>query len=391
MVQIFFYIIHHSQRALLALTLCAALGVVSIPSAVQATPRLQGYTPTGDAMWDESQLCQALFPRMERQYAIPIYLLSAIAVTESGRHHKASGMRVPWPWTVQSQGKGYYFDSMEEAVAKVRSLQSRGIRNIDVGCMQVNLRYHGKHFATLSHAFDPRNNVAYAASYLTKKFRKYDSWQKALAGYHAGLASRGGHYSAKVMRAWNEVMTRSVSDTQQVAQAGGRYNHRKIRTPITAAYDPKGWNVQRAEASDVVVLHAAAVDEGYEPPTRNERALMAAALAEPERKSPFVATAAVQDDSATTTRNARNNGPLLIEAQGRVKPIRAVGYAESVGEVTEPIAFANPQNVYTAPGAPKNLSLHTIQVAQSGLTAPIKTPPASQADIWGKVRMIFRD
>lgn len=353
--------------------------IVIAPTYSHAAPRLQGYEPTGDHMWDTSQLCQALFPRMEREYAIPIYLLSAIAVTESGRHHKASGMRIPWPWTVQSQGKGYYFRTMEEAVAKVTQLQKRGIRNIDVGCMQVNLRYHGMHFATLSQAFDPRQNVSYAASYLTQKYRKYNSWKSALAGYHAGLASRGGHYAARVMRAWNEVMTRSVSHSN--VQPTKRLR-RMVRAPIPAAYDPEEWKVRTGLSSDVVVLHAPAVHAG-EHPTRNDRALLAAEIAQPKAKPAFISPAV-----AAAPKSER--GPLVIGGNAGLHPVYAVGHAESRGEVTERIAFADPTKVYTAPGAPKNLRLHTIQVAQSGATAQMKAPKPS-SDIWGKVRMIFQD
>ena len=36
------------------------------------------------------------------------------------------------------------------AIAAVTRLRARGIRNIDVGCMQVNLHYHGQHFETLA-------------------------------------------------------------------------------------------------------------------------------------------------------------------------------------------------------------------------------------------------
>ena len=50
----------------------------------------------------------------------------------------------------------------------VRKLQRRGVRNIDVGCMQVNLRYHPKAFKSLGQAFDPRANAAYAAGFLRK-------------------------------------------------------------------------------------------------------------------------------------------------------------------------------------------------------------------------------
>jgi soluble lytic murein transglycosylase-like protein len=56
------------------------------------------------------------------------------------------------------------------------------VRNIDVGCMQVNLGYHGKAFADLEAAFDPATNVAYAARFLSELFSKRRSWALAV-GY----------------------------------------------------------------------------------------------------------------------------------------------------------------------------------------------------------------
>ena len=43
-------------------------------------------------------------------------------------------------------GKDRFFSSKAAAITAVRKLQADGVRNIDVGCMQVNLKYHPKVF-----------------------------------------------------------------------------------------------------------------------------------------------------------------------------------------------------------------------------------------------------
>src|ERR1700729_2748973 len=58
-----------------------------------------------------AKLCTRYLPRHERQYGIPEHLLAAIASTESGRFHKALGMNLPWPWTINVEGTGYFFDT----------------------------------------------------------------------------------------------------------------------------------------------------------------------------------------------------------------------------------------------------------------------------------------
>src|SRR4029079_10379480 len=105
------------------------------------------------------------------------HLLSAIASTESGRYHEGLQIKVPWPWTINVGGKGYWFDSKEEAIAAVRKYQHRGIQSIDVGCMQVNLYHHPEGFASLDQAFEPEHNVAYAASFLRSLYQEDGTWK----------------------------------------------------------------------------------------------------------------------------------------------------------------------------------------------------------------------
>src|SRR5262245_14779315 len=111
-------------------------------------------------------LCAKATNLIERQEGIPRQLLRAISKVESGRFHAKKQIVMAWPWTVMAEGRGRYLPTKSAAIAEVEGLRARGVRNIDVGCMQVNLYYHPDAFADLNQAFDPVANVAYAASYL---------------------------------------------------------------------------------------------------------------------------------------------------------------------------------------------------------------------------------
>lgn len=150
--------------------------------------------------------CTRHFARQERLHGIPVHLLAAIANTETGRYHKGLGMLVPWPWTINAAGKGYFFNSKAEAIAKVREYQRRGVNSIDVGCMQVNLRHHAKAFPTLEHAFNPAHNVAYAAKFLRQNYESEGNWAKAAAAYHSKTPKFGNRYLKKVSSNWAKVM-----------------------------------------------------------------------------------------------------------------------------------------------------------------------------------------
>jgi hypothetical protein len=170
-----------------------AIAVVSPPA--EAAPGL----PV-----DPWRLCPEAIAAQEKAQAIPKHLLSAIALAESARKHPTFGKRMPWPWTVMAEGQGRYLPTKEAAIAEVRGLQARGIRNIDVGCMQVNLHHHANAFYSLDNAFDPFANVAYASKFLKSLYEDWGSWQEAAGRYHSATPELKGPYRDRVFTFWNE-------------------------------------------------------------------------------------------------------------------------------------------------------------------------------------------
>ena len=154
---------------------------------------------------DTRKFCAEQTARLERLEGIPRHLLRAISVAESGRWDEARQATFAWPWTVTAEGEGRFFATKAEAVDHVRALRARDVRNIDVGCMQVNLYYHGGAFAGLDDAFDPPTNVAYAARYLKGLFDAARSWTQAAADYHSTTPARNRPYKLKVVRLWNQI------------------------------------------------------------------------------------------------------------------------------------------------------------------------------------------
>ncbi|MBC7953067.1 MAG: transglycosylase SLT domain-containing protein [Rhodospirillaceae bacterium] len=148
-------------------------------------------------------LCAAEASQAERSYGIPPQLLDAISLVESGRYDTQSKAVLAWPWTVMAEGQGRYFPSKAEAVAEVKKLKARGVKNIDVGCMQVNLMYHGAAFTSLEDAFEPASNVAYAARFLKGLFASTNHWPTAASYYHSQTPSLAAIYREKLMKVWH--------------------------------------------------------------------------------------------------------------------------------------------------------------------------------------------
>jgi hypothetical protein len=147
-------------------------------------------------------VCAKATNRIERQEGIPRQLLRAISKAESGRFHTGKQVVMAWPWTVMAEGRGRYLETKAGAIAEVEGLRARGVKNIDVGCMQVNLQAHPGAFTSLEDAFDPLTNVTYAASFLKTLAAEEGSWAKAAAYYHSQNPARYRGYRSKVREIW---------------------------------------------------------------------------------------------------------------------------------------------------------------------------------------------
>jgi hypothetical protein len=102
-----------------------------------------------------------------------------------------------------AEGQGRYLPTKTAAIDEVRQLQARGIGNIDVGCMQVNLHHHPDAFFSLEQAFDPASNVAYAARFLRSLFADSGAWDEAAGRYHSATPELKDPYRDKVVQIWS--------------------------------------------------------------------------------------------------------------------------------------------------------------------------------------------
>ena len=177
------------------------------PAAATAPPRPGQPTSTGTIA--SGGMCRPALVAAEARHGIPSGLLQAIGVVESGRRDEATGVRQPWPWTINAEGEPHLFDTKVQAVEWVRQAQARGMRSIDIGCAQVNLMHHPAAFASLEEAFDPAANADYAARFL-KELRNTTAggnWMTAAGYYHSQTPERAEPYRQQVQAA----MTRGTA------------------------------------------------------------------------------------------------------------------------------------------------------------------------------------
>ncbi len=177
-----------------AATATSTTAMSTTPAPMTPVPPIPPIASGGDS---PSARCRKAIAAAEHRSGIPDHLLAAIGHVESGRKD-AQGNISPWPWSINVEGTDHVYDTEAQAIAAVTAFQARGVRSIDVGCLQVNLMYHPDAFASLEAAFDPVTNANYGAKFLSELFAQSGSWQRATALYHSATPELGASYEQKV-------------------------------------------------------------------------------------------------------------------------------------------------------------------------------------------------
>lgn len=140
------------------------------------------------------ETCETAAAAAARTEGVPEPVLAAIMRTESGRGPAAA----PWPWAVNVDGTGYWPATRAEALALARRALTGGAASVDIGCFQINHRWHGAAFASLDAMFAPEANAAYAAAFLARLARETGSWRAAAGAYHSRTPARAEAYRARL-------------------------------------------------------------------------------------------------------------------------------------------------------------------------------------------------
>lgn len=154
--------------------------------------------PVGPIMANTSTACDQAAITAAFQAHIPSNVMRAVTRLETGR--SKGGKLTPWPWTVNMEGEGRWFASKDEAKAYVIQHYQAGKRSFDVGCFQINYRWHGGAFRSIEDMFDPDKNAAYAADFLKTLYREFGNWDDAVGAYHSRTDVYADRYLAKYQR-----------------------------------------------------------------------------------------------------------------------------------------------------------------------------------------------
>lgn len=169
-------------------------------------------------------MCGKHIEKAAKKHAIPPEILWGIAKTESTWNRKGE-KKGPWPWALNVKGKSYYFTTKKKAVNFLKGLSEKKLNRVDIGCMQINYRYHHQHFKSFKTMINPKKNVMYGASFLKDLYVKNKNWLTAIAHYHSKRKHRGQKYAQKVIKN----MGSPQKWPSQLARKLGKKSHLKIK------------------------------------------------------------------------------------------------------------------------------------------------------------------
>lgn len=146
---------------------------------------------------------------------INVATLYGIAVQESGMKWQDGTFR-PWPWTinVNKTSKGVKagarrYANKSAAEQGLKRFLALGIRNIDVGIMQVNLYWHGDKVPNDLALLDPKTNINVAARYL-RDINKQNI-TKTVSDYHAPTNPEHGKNYVNLVKRYEKIIHEKIN------------------------------------------------------------------------------------------------------------------------------------------------------------------------------------
>jgi Transglycosylase SLT domain len=147
------------------------------------------------AQASEASLCRLAAQDASARTGVPQDVLLAITLAETGR--SVGGKAQAWPWAMNTGGESHWFATEDELYSAAESRLSAGTTNIDLGCFQLNHRWHAAGFSSLHAMIDPDLNALYAARFLADLYRETGDWSAAAAAYHSRTPEYADAYRAR--------------------------------------------------------------------------------------------------------------------------------------------------------------------------------------------------
>ncbi|MEP5154365.1 transglycosylase SLT domain-containing protein, partial [Planktotalea sp.] len=92
-----------------------------------------------------------------------------------------------------------WLSSEGELLETALELIAKGERSFDLGCFQLNYRWHGAEFVSLDQMISPKENALYAAKFLKALYAEFGDWTEAAGAYHSRTEEHAKAYKARFL------------------------------------------------------------------------------------------------------------------------------------------------------------------------------------------------
>lgn len=144
-----------------------------------------------------------VWANIARKEGVDPLMLYAVALTESGRPAE-QGQIEPWPWALNVDGDPIFAESREEAA---RLLAAHSDKSVDVGLLQVNIRWHGHRVDRLEALLDPETNLVVGATILKEALASTPGdLTTGIGRYHSAKPERAKAYARTVLSLYRHLL-----------------------------------------------------------------------------------------------------------------------------------------------------------------------------------------
>lgn len=160
-----------------------------------------------------SALCDAAAIAAAQEVGVPRDIMLTLTRVETGRGGRAEAPD-PWPWTLNLAGRGAWYPDADAALAAATQAIAGGMRSLDIGCFQLNFRWHGGAFPNLAAMLSPAQNARHAAGFLRDLHDEFGDWTVAAGAFH----SRSRNHADRYLRRFHAIRTALPPDLAVPAQ-----------------------------------------------------------------------------------------------------------------------------------------------------------------------------
>lgn len=158
-------------------------------------------------------LSGSLFEKAGLQQDVDPLLIYAVALTESA-FSPTIDQPTPWAWTLNVNSKGIYAKNRQDATRTLEALLQQH-ESIDVGMMQINIKWHGHQVSSPLELLDPHVNIAVGTRILKVAIDSApNDLELGIGRYHQWADKRmARRYGARVLRTYKRLQ---LAQQQQV-------------------------------------------------------------------------------------------------------------------------------------------------------------------------------